>query len=225
MKCIRFTLFLLVFLFPQCQWNRNAAPSRCSLADEEIPESFLGIPDSLIKKLPILPDDYFMTESNIMKEEGYELDKKEVMEILQQCKGIIIPTSYDTFYLKRGEGSIRVFLAGKWPVSDNVDYFILKCITDEETVEVFIFSVIDNAINDSEWIAAIKMDSDSGPEIGYVFIGDDYDIDDDYVSGQIMSRRQGDTVYICFFDTQKKLQEEHKCFLTKDGEILFRRGE
>lgn len=206
---------------PQCRCNRSTDSLHRSSADEVIPESFLGIPDSLIKKLPILPDDYFMKESNIMNEEGYELDPKEVIKVLQQCKGVIISLDDDIISFKRGEGNSRVFLLGKWSASNAVDYYILKCITDEKTNEVFIFSIIGNSINDSEWIAAIDMDSDSETNSVSVFINDDYDIKDDYDLGQIKSRKEKDTVFVCFFDVQQNLQEEHKCVLTKEGEIIF----
>ena len=221
MKRARLILLLLAFIFLQCK-GRNAASVPKSLPVEKISYYFLGIPDSLIKELPILPDDYFMTACNIMKEEGYEVDKKDVSEILRQNKGIIIPIGCNTFSFKRGEGSVRLFLSGKWSVS-GLDYFILKCITDKELAEVFIFSVIDNAIFDSEWIGAINMGSNLMSDIGSVFICNDYDINDNYAMGSIIPRRREDTVYVCFFDTQKKLQEEHKYFLTKDGEIIFKK--
>lgn len=213
MKRVRCTLLLLTFLFPQCHGNgnRNSALLPNSSSVEERPESCWDILDSLVKELPVFPDDYFMTESNIMKEEGYTLDPQMVLPVLQQNKGIIIPTGNDTFVFKRAIGGIRVFLSGKWPVTGGRDYFILKCFSEERSVEVFIFSVIDNAIHASEWIASI---SDSG-------IGVNCNVEDYFIAKQIMSKRQGDSVLVYSFDTHKVLTEEFKIILTNNGELLF----
>ena len=216
MKRVRYTLLLMIFLLPQCQWsgNRTSALLPNSPSVKETQESIWAVPDSLINNLPVLPDDYFMTESNIVKEEGYELAPQKVFTILRQKKGIIIPTDYDTFVFKRSIGRVRVLLSGRWTVSKNVDYFILKCFTEEGTVEVFIFSVRDNAIFASEWIASI---SDSG-------IGVNCNVDDLFIPEQILSRRQGDTVFVYSFDTHELLSEEYNIILTKNGELLFRRN-
>lgn len=216
MKRVRYTLLLSIFLLPQCQWrgNRTSDLLPNSPLVEETQESIWGVPDSLINNLPVLPDDYFMTKSNIVKEEGYELAPKKVFTILQQKKGIIIPTGYDTFIFKRSIGRVRVLLSGKWTVSKNVDYFILKCFTEEGTVEVFIFSIIDNAIFASEWIASF---SDTG-------IGVNCNVDDLFIPEQILSRRQEDTVFVYSFDTHELLSEEYNIILTKNGELLFRRN-
>lgn len=214
MKHVRCTLLLLTFLFTQCQWNgnRSSAFLPYSPSVEERQDSCRDMLDSLIKELPVFPDDYFMTESNIMKEEGYKLNPQMVLPVLQQNKGIIVPTGDDTFVFKRTIGGIRVFLTGKWPVTGGRDYFILKCFTEESSVEVFIFSVIDNSIHASEWIASI---SDCG-------IGVNYNVEDLFIPKQIMSKRQGDSVIVYSFDTHKLLTEEFKIILTKNGELLFR---
>ena len=215
MKHVSCTLLLLTFLFSQCHWNgnRNSAFLPNAPSVEERQESCWNILDSLIKELPVFSDDYFMTESNIMKEEGYKLDPQMVLPVLQQNKGIIIPTGDDTFVFKRTIGGIRVFLSGKWPVTGGRDFFILKCFTEERSVEVFIFSVIDNAIHASEWIASV---SDYG-------IGVNCNVQDFFIPNQIMSKRQGDSVLVYSFDTHKILTKEFKILLTKNGELLFRR--
>ena len=221
MKYLRNVLLLLAFLLPQCQWigNRTAVtfPSTSSL--EDISVSFFGLSDSLIKEIPNLPNDYFMTENNIMKKEGYELDATLVLPILQQYKGIIIPTGSDTYAFKRTEGNTRVFLSGKWSISEDVDYFFLKCFAGEGTVEVFIFSLIDNAIHASEWIASVSNDSDCGSGI-YCNEDEGY-----FIPAEIMSRRQEDTVFVYSFDAYNNLTEEYKLFLMADGKLLYRKNQ
>lgn len=219
MRSVRFFLLLLMFLLSQCQWswNKNSSPVLNPPSSDEKLDSFFCVPDSLIEELPVLPDDYFMTESNIMREEGYELEPQKALAILQQKKGRIIPTSYDTFVFKRSEGKIRVFLSGKWPVSENVCYYILKCFAEGGSVEVFLFSVTGKIVRASEWIASVDNDSDCG-------IGLNCNEDGDFfIPGQIMSRRQGDTVLVYSYDTHEKLTEEYRCFMRKDGKLLNRR--
>ena len=78
-----------MFLLSQCQWswNKSSSPVLNPPSSDEKLDSFFCVPDSLIEELPVLPDDYFMTESNIMREEGYELEPQKALAILQQKKG------------------------------------------------------------------------------------------------------------------------------------------
>ena len=103
MRSVRFFLLLLMFLLSQCQWswNKSSSPVLNPPSSDEKLDSFFCVPDSLIEELPVLPDDYFMTESNIMREEGYELEPQKALAILQQKKGWIIPTSLSSSLLKK----------------------------------------------------------------------------------------------------------------------------
>lgn len=216
MKHVKYTLFLLIFIITQCKWsgNRGSATLPIPSSTEDVKGFFGGIPDSLVNELPILPDDYFMTERNIVMKEGYEMDSKEALSILQQYNSIITPIGDDTFSFKRDIGKIRLFLAGIWPTSEDVDYFILKCFTEDGSVEVFIVSVADNSILDTEWIASFNSDSDGG-----IGIHSNKDASH-FIPGQIMSRRQDDTVIVYSIDMHGKLTEEYRYFIEGKYEVL-----
>lgn len=153
-----FLLATLLSVAWACQCNNagnsNQEPISSSQGSVSV---LLGFSDTLLYTLPILPDDYFTKEHNILTVEGLEIEPERIKEILKLDVGFVFPKGIivdlkqlDTEFFPES----IFYLIGKWTICDCVDALFIKHVFKEGgDSTIYVLTVKAGHIIDSRLIA------------------------------------------------------------------------
>ncbi len=205
------TSLLLILTTCQCHFTGRHRISE-SLLRRNTNESFLGFSDSLMKALPVVPDDYLISGSHIQEREGLELVEEDKCKLLTSGIGIIFPKGIkvnSSDIKNRFAPRIKMFLIGRWIVSESINYYLLKCLFDGGLF-VYLLPVKDSSVFDSALIAYSLIERENEEDI---ICGDSV------VEQALMSVRCSDTVTVYSVKKDMNLHVERLYRLTSKGGI------
>ena len=122
-------ILLSPVLFAQCNFGRNNQEGE-SLGVQSRNVDLMGVSDSILRTVPIIPDLFFSDEKNIIAIKGVVLSSDMVEDLLKMDIGIVFPrgikiSPYDikTIYAPR----FKMSIIGRWELLEGIDSFLLKC--------------------------------------------------------------------------------------------------
>ena len=120
-------------------------------------KSLMGFSDSTLNHLPVLPNDIWCNENTIRYSDGLLVSQNEAEELLCMGRGIGIPREIPvqaSDIKKRFASRKRIYLVGKWLLSDRFDTYLLKLEdTKDKSYDIYLVVVNDYTILDARQIA------------------------------------------------------------------------
>ena len=170
-------LFVIIAnVFSCCGSNHN----RCAKqVGNENDAHIIGFQDTVLKRIPLVPSDYYSLSNNIWKAQGMELSKKEVQGLIRLNIGILFPRgiTIDTYSLDSLVlPTIHMYIVGKWAMAYDIEALHIKGTKDnEDGVCIYLVTCKEGKAIDAITIAFVQHD--------YYHYGDCEDI------GPVLSER------------------------------------
>ena len=192
----RLTLIILFLhsLFTQCVFMGRTHNAEVPSSSQCQSHNVMGLADSTLYALPIIPDSFFTDKKNIRSAQGIGIDNQEMESLLNQQVGILIPKgivikSYD---IKNNLlPHITMSLIGKWVLSKECDAYLLKCFFDGG-VFIYLVSVKEMKIIDSALVAQTDSDLRQNEYIAFC--------DEGYSETDLFSEKKGYSVFVFSLD-------------------------
>ncbi|MBQ9887732.1 MAG: hypothetical protein IJM41_00605 [Bacteroidales bacterium] len=201
-------IILSPVLFVQCNFGRNNQDGE-SHDVQSRNEDLMGVSDSILRTVPIIPDLFFSDEKNIIAIKGVELSSDIVEDLLKMDIGIVFPrgikiSPYDikTIYAPR----FKMSIIGRWELLEGIDSFLLKCEDiKEKGIFICLMTVRESVIKDACDIAITQNDS--------ALYGDQD------LKGPTLAEKKNNDVIIYSFNAHNERQDIRKIWLAQDGII------
>lgn len=158
-KAVICSITILLFFSNSCSEVGNTKRTGNN-QNSDMTDSFLTIPDSILKSAIVLPDTYLYSEINVRSNCGYEISPKGVELLLDSGLGIVFPKGYKcnhydliNYYLP----NIQVYLVGQWLIAENVKSYIIKCSSKkEQSISFYLINVKESILTDAMLLAYVN---------------------------------------------------------------------
>lgn len=154
----------------------------------------LGLTDSTLFALPIIPDNFLTDRDNMISDQGIEIDNQEMESLLNRHVGILIPKGIDINPCDINNNlisHIKMSIIGKWVLSDACDSYLLKCVFDGG-VFIYLISLKERMIIDSVLIAQTDSNWRNNEYIAFC--------EDGYSGSDLFSEKKGPSVFVFSYE-------------------------